>query len=275
MGGVYGLMSIGLTLIWGVMDVINFAHGDMLMLGMYMTFWLVSLYMFDPYVALIIVIPTFFVLGLVIHRSIVEPVLKGGALMSILVTLGLSMIMQNGALLAWSVDFRFHKTWYYEIFFRWGGLSVDGAKLIAYLGSTVISVMLYFFLKKTSIGKAIRAVAQNPEAARAIGINIKRIRTITFGIGSVAAGIAGTFMSVFFYTYPYIGLLWTIFAFVIVCLGGMGNFMGAYMGGLIIGVVEGFSSLLLMSAYRNILVFLIFIIILLVKPSGLFGRALK
>ncbi|MBI3988849.1 MAG: branched-chain amino acid ABC transporter permease [candidate division NC10 bacterium] len=270
-GGIYALISIGLTLIFGVTRIINFAHGELLMLAMYTTFWLFQLFSLDPYVALFFVTPLLFLVGLIIHWMVIQPILGAPPLMQIFATVGLSVALQNGALLLWKADYRTIRTAYSTAVVEVGGLFISVPRLVAFLVAMAMAVALFLFLKKTPLGKAIRATAQDRRAAMLMGVDVRRIYLLSFGIGTACVGVAGALLMPVYYTFPTVGTYFVLTAFVVVVLGGMGDMMGAFLGGLIIGLVEAFSGFLIATALKEAVYFTLFILVLLLKPSGLFG----
>jgi len=274
-GGIYALISIGLCLIFGVLEIVNFAHGEFLMLSMYVTYWLFHFYGLDPYLSLLIVIPLFFFIGLAIQRSIIQPILEAPLLSQIFATVGLSVVLQNVALFFWKADYRTVKTSYSANVVNVGSLMISFPRLIAFCVALAVIVALFIFLKKTYTGKAIRALAQERRASMLMGINIHRMYQIAFGIGIACAGGAGAILIPIYYTFPTVGTLFVLTAFVVVILGGYNSLTGALVGGLIIGVVESFSGFFISPHLKEAIYFAIFILILLFKPTGLFGQREK
>ncbi len=270
-GGVYALISIGLTLIFGVTRIINFAHGELLMVAMYATFWLFQLFALDPYIALAVVTPLLFLVGLIVHRIVIQPILGAPPLMQIFATVGLSVALQNGALLLWKADYRTIRTTYSTAVVEVGGLFISLPRLVAFLIAMALAAALFLFLTKTPLGKAIRATAQDRKAAMLMGVDVHRIYLLSFGIGTACVGVAGALLMPVYYTFPTVGTYFVLTAFVVVVLGGMGNMVGAFLGGLIIGLVEAFSGFLIAPALKEAVYFILFILVLLLKPSGLFG----
>jgi len=272
LGGVYALVSVGLVLIFGVLEIFNFAHGEFLMLGMYAGYWLFYLFGFDPYVSLLIIIPLFFFLGFVVQRIIFQPLLNASPLDQVFATMGLSLIIQNAALYLWKADYRTVRTAYSTTTIKIGQISINFPRLVAFAIALGGIFLLFIFLKKTYIGKAIRALAQQKRAAMLMGVNIYRTYQIAFSIGIVCVGIAGTILVPIYYVFPSIGTLFGLTAFVVVILGGYNSLPGALVGGLIIGLVETFSGFFISPHLKQLIYFAIFILLLLIKPTGLFGR---
>jgi len=272
-GGLYVLISIGLTLIFGVMRVINFAHGDLMMVAMYVTYWLFTLYGIDPYISLVVTIPILFVIGSVIQRFLIDRVLAGPQESQLFLTLGVMLVVQNLALLFWKADYRAINTYYTGAVIRLGGVFISVPKLTSFFVAVVLTALLYIFLTRTRTGKAMRATAQNREVSSLMGVDVRRVYVIAFGIGTACVGAAGTLLSTFYYISPTVGTTFTLMAFLAVVLGGMGSFTGALFGGLIVGLAESLGAVYVATQYRELVTFVLFILILLVKPSGLLGRS--
>ena len=270
-GGIYSLISIGLTLIFGVTRIVNFAHGEFLMLAMYATFFLFQFVGIDPYLSLLIVTPLLFVLGLCSERLVIHPILNAPSFMQIFATVGLSIALQNAALFFWTADYRSVKTTYAGMMVPAGEFLISFARLMAFVAAVVISYGVFLYLKKTYTGKAIRAVAQNRTAATLMGINIRQIYFFTFGLGTALVGIAGALLMPIYYVFPTVGGLFVLTAFVVVVLGGLGNMTGAFIGGLVIGLVESYSGFYGATQLKEAVYFVIFILVLLLKPSGFYG----
>jgi branched-chain amino acid transport system permease protein len=271
-GGIYSLMSVGLTLIFGVMGIVNFAHGELLMLGMYITYWGFTLVGIDPYLSLFICIIFLFVVGFLIQRVLIQPIRGDREMGSLLITLGLSIFLQNLALFLWKADFRSVVTGYSSVTLSVGDIILPLTRLITFFIAVVLTVLLYFFLKKTYTGKAIRATSQDRETAMLMGINISRVDLITFGIGAACVGAAGAITTPTFFVYPAVGQMFGLTCFVAVVLGGLGNFMGAFVAGLIVGIAESIGVVFLSTQAKYLATFIIFITVLLIKPTGIFGR---
>jgi branched-chain amino acid transport system permease protein len=270
-GGVYALLSIGLTMIFGVVRIINFAHGEIMMLAMYLTFWLHTAYGVDPYLSLFAVAPVMFVVGVAIQRVVIQPILEAPPLMKVFATVGLYIALQNLALMLFTADFRTIQTTHASASIRVGAISVSLPRLYAFVFAIVLILGLWAFLKYTLVGRALRAVAENRTVAALMGIRVNQLYLLAFGVGAAITGVAGALLLPFSYVFPTIGSIYTLVAFVIVVLGGMGNMLGAFFGGLFIGLVESFSGTYISPAIKEAAYFLIFILVLLVRPQGLFG----
>ncbi|MFO7264086.1 MAG: branched-chain amino acid ABC transporter permease [Bacillaceae bacterium G1] len=274
-GGIYGLIGIGLTLIFGVMKIINFAQGALMMLGMYVTYYLFIWFGLNPYLSLPFSAIALFLLGALIQRGVLDRVLDAPEHNQLLVTMGLMLIIENAALVLFSPDFRTVKVEQLSGVLTLGNVNFEKTKLIAFLFALLLTVVLYWFLQKTYLGKAIRAVSIDRDGAALSGIQVRRVNMITFGIGAGLAAVAGTLITPFLYITPSVGEVFILKAFVVVVLGGLGNFFGALAGGLIIGVSESLTSVYIPGNYKELATFLIFILVLLFRPTGLFGRKVR
>jgi branched-chain amino acid transport system permease protein len=270
-GFIYSLIAIGLTLIWGVMNIVNFAHGDFLMLGMFTSFWLYTLYGVDPLFSIPVCTALLFILGLLIYRYIVSKVMKGPMLAQLVVTFGISIFLANLAVFLWTPDFRLiekpllHGTW--DI----GDIKLSVPKFVATIGSFIISLFVFLFLKKTKTGKAILATEMDREAALLMGINTEWINSLSFAIGSALVGIAGAFLSTYYYIYPQVGGSFGLIAFCVVALGGFGSIEGAFIAGIIVGLAQTLGGFFIDPAYKYAIVFLIYLITVWIRPQGLLG----
>lgn len=272
LGGIYGLISMGLTLTFGVMKIVNFAHGEFLMLGMYGAFWLYHLLGIQPYLAILIMIPVMFAFGLVIQRGLIQKLIDASGITQIFVTVGLSMALQNGVLYLWSADYRGVKIASATSSITIGNLSFSISRLIVFTATVAVVAFLLFFLKKTSLGKAMRATSQNWRAAWLMGVNVRKIYLIAFAMGSALVGLAGCMIIPIYSVYPSVGINFVLITFVVVVLGGMGNILGAFLAGIIVGLVETVSGFILAPSLGPMVVFILFVLILLFRPSGLFGN---
>lgn len=274
-GAVYALIALGLTLIYGVLHIINFAHGASLMVALYGVYWLKTQLGIDPYLALPIVVPVMFCLGYFLQRFIINRASHGKDENILLVTLGISIVMENLALLFFKSDTRSIDTAYtlttVPISIGIAQAMISLPKLIAFAGALVVSAVLLLIVAKTDLGRAIRAVAKEKHGAKLMGINVEHVYAMSFAIGLACLGAAACFLMPAYYVNPQVGSGFVLVAFTIVVLGGMGSFVGALLGGFIIGIVESLGGLFLGESLGQIGIFLIFILVLLFRPQGLFG----
>jgi branched-chain amino acid transport system permease protein len=264
-------VACGLSLIFGVLRIINFAHGAVMMLGMYASYWLWVWTGLDPYASVLLTAPLFFAVGVGIERLVIEPNRAAAEHNQLLLTLGLALFLENLALVLWQGDFRTLRVPYASASFVIGEALVEVSRLVAAGGAVLIALALFFFLRRTDVGKAIRALSEEREGAMLVGIDVGRIRSVAFGIGSACVAVAGALITPFFYIAPDVGESFNIMAFVVVVLGGMGNFLGALLGGLIVGLAESLGAALLPGSLKQFVVFVIFVLVLLFRPEGLFG----
>ena len=272
-GGVYALIGIGLTIIFGVMRIINFAHGDLLMLGMYGTYFLFTLFNIDPFASIVITIPLMFAYGAFVQKVFINRVLSALPQNQILLTIGLGLIMSNTIMLAFTSDYKILSTSYSSASVKLAGISISTPLVISFLITALITAALYWFLLKTDTGQAIRATAQDREAAQLMGINVKRMSMIAFGLGASLAGTAGALISPTYYIFPQVGSAFTLKAFVITVLGGMGSIIGATLGGVLIGIAESIGGVYFGSGWKEVVVFVLFLLVLLFRPAGLMGKS--
>jgi branched-chain amino acid transport system permease protein len=272
LGGVYALIAVGLTLIFGVMRVVNFAHGEFLMLGMYLAFWAFSLLRLDPYLTLVVSLPLFFGLGLVSYRAIMRPVVHTSHNVQVFTTVGLSIVLQNVALVLWSADARFLRTDYYAVAVRVAGAVFNWAQLVAFAVAVLLTAGLFAFMRWSYTGKVMRATAQDRQAAALMGIDTDRVYAITWAVGIVCVGTAGVLLAPIYPVYPTAGLQFVLIAYVAVVLGGLGDMAGALIAALVVAAVEVIGSYVIGTAWKEVLYLLLFIGILVVRPAGLFGQ---
>ena len=283
LGGLYALIGLGMSLIMGVMKIINLAHGELMMVAMYITFWAFTLLEVDPYLSLLIVLPLMFLLGVGIQKFLLAPVMDANTVLpqnQVLLTVGLGLVLSNLALLLFSANYRSvpvsyaSKTIYWDI--KLGGqtisLSFSFPFLVAFFIAMALGGALFLFLGKTDTGRSIRATAQDKRAAALMGVDTKKITMITFGLGTALVGAAGALLDPVYYLYPQIGGPFTNKAFVITILGGMGNIPGAVLGGLVLGLAESLGSVYVSLGYKEAFGFVIFVVVLIFMPKGLLGK---
>ncbi|UHS58459.1 branched-chain amino acid ABC transporter permease [Agrobacterium vaccinii] len=273
MGAVYALVALGLTLIYGVLHIINFAHGSLLMLALYAVYFLYFYFGVDPYLAIPVVLPAFFALGYVLQRFLIAPMSSGSEQNVLLITLAVSMIIDNLALYFWTSNTRTA-----DIAYAYDTVEVLGAylplgRVIAFGAALAVAPLLWCFMAYTRTGSAIRAVAIEKRGAELVGIDVNHTYAICFGIGTACVALAACLLLPTFYITPQVGYTFVLVAFTTVVLGGMGSLLGALVAGLLLGVIESLCGLFLGESLGQIGIFLAFILILLFKPSGLLGRA--
>jgi len=270
-GAVYALVALGLTLIYGVLHIINFAHGALLMVALYGVFFLNARLGIDPYAALPVVVAAMFVLGYGLQRFVVGRAGHGKDENILLVTLGLAIVLENAALAAFKSDTRTIETAYTFSTVSIAGAMIAVPKVIAFFGALAVAALLLLLISRTDLGRAIRAVAKERQGARIVGIDVEHVFAMSFGIGLACLGAAACFLLPAYYVNPQVGNGFVLIAFTIVVLGGMGSFAGALAGGFIVGVIESLGGLWLGESLGQIGIFLVFIAILLFRPQGLFG----
>jgi branched-chain amino acid transport system permease protein len=271
MGGIYALISMGLTLIFGVTRIVNFAHGEYVMLSMFGTFVLFQRFGLDPYVAVIPIAAVAFLAGAATQRLIIQPLLNASHASQVFVTMGLSITLMNLALMIWGADFQSVRTPYETVVLPLGPWSVGVPRLVTFLVAVVMMAGLLLFLRKTYLGKAITAVSQDRMAALLMGIDVNQVYVVAFGIGIACVGVAGAVLVPIYSIFPTVGQYFGMAAYVVVVLGGFGSMVGAMVGGLIIGVVEALSGYYISPGLKEAVYLLIFIAVLVIRPSGLFG----
>ncbi len=270
-GAVYALVALGLTLIYGVLHIINFAHGAALMVALYFVYVLKEKFGIDPYAALVLVVPAMFVLGYALQRLIINRASHGKDENILLATLGIAIVLENLALLVFQSDTRNIETAYTLATANVLGATIAQTKLIAFAGALGVAAALLLFMQKSRLGRAIRAVAKEKHGAKLMGIDVEHVYAMSFGIGLACLGAAACFLLPTYYVNPQAGSGFVLVSFTIVVLGGMGSFAGALLGGLLMGVVESLCGLYLGESLGQLGIFLIFIVVLLFKPEGFFG----
>lgn len=270
-GGIYGLVAIGLNLIFGVIRIVNFAHGEFVMLAMYGAYLAYATLGLDPYVAVLVVVPTMFVFGAIVHRLVLQP-LYAESSMQIFATFGLLIMFQNIVLAITRGEGLSVPSQVAGMTIALGDIRVTASRLVIFVALTLAAIALHLFLQRTMIGKSIRAVTQDRQAARLMGINVERTFIITFGIGSALAGLAGVLLAPIYTLSPGIGGNFVLAAFAVVVLGGLGSVAGAYFGGMIVGLVEAFAGFYVDPELKQAIWFLIFLGVLVIRPTGLFGQ---
>jgi branched-chain amino acid transport system permease protein len=271
-GGLYALMAMGMSLIWGVMDIINIAHGSFIMLGAFTTYWLFSLLGMDPFLSLFFSIAILFFLGYGVQKFIINYVIRASAFITLILAFGIEIFINNLALVTWTADVRKVEVPYGAANFSIGHwVTIPTIRLVAFLMVIVISFILFFILNRTNLGRSIRATSQDLDAARLTGVDVARTYSITFGMGVAAAAAAGTLWSILFPISPIMGGELTLKSFVVVIIGGLGSMLGPIIGGLALGVTEAFGSTWFGSTYENLIGFSILVLVLILRPKGILG----
>ncbi len=271
-GSVYALIAVGLTLVFGVMDIVNFAHAEFLMVGMFGGYVASSRFGIDPLLAAPLVGLVVFVIGAVLERLLIEPIIKAPPIAQVMLTVGLGLVMANGAAALMGNDFRSVKTSYQTSFVSIGGLAFSKTYLYAAAYALVVSGLLALFLNRTGFGKAMRATAQNRDAAVLLGINPKVMYMVAFGIGVGLAALAGSAIVPYTLVYPFVGQQYVLIMFTVVVLGGLGSVRGAILAGLAVGVIQSFTTSVLSSELQNLVVFIVFLAVLVLIPGGVLKR---
>jgi branched-chain amino acid transport system permease protein len=272
LAGVYALIAVGLTLIFGVMRVVNFAHGEFLMLGMYLGFGAFAWLRFDPYLTLVVSLPLCFAVGWASYRIVMGPVVHASHNVQVFTTVGLSIALQNLALVLFTADARFLRTDYYAVVVRIGGAAFNVAQIVAFAVAIGLTAGLFAFMRWSYTGKIMRATSQDRHASALMGIDTDQVYAITWAVGIACVGAAGVLLAPIYPVYPTAGLQFVLIAYVAVVLGGLGDMLGALIAALVVAVVEVFGSYVIGTAWKEILYLLLFIAILIVRPAGLFGQ---
>lgn len=272
MGGVYSLIALGLSLIFGVMKVINFAHGEMMVWGMYVAYSILLWTGIDPFISFIASAGVLFVFGYVLQRLVVNRIIEFPEAMQVIPLIGAALIFENGARLIWGPDYRSPASRFALSSIWIGEIMIDVPRLLAFLIALLIAALVFLFLKYSDTGKTIRSSADNRLGALLVGADVNRVYAVCFGIGMACVGAAGALLIPLMPISPHIGASFTMISFIIVILGGMGSLVGAVVGGLIVGVAESVATIFLPSSLKQIVSFSLMVLILLFKPKGLFGR---
>lgn len=282
LGGLYALIGIGMTLIMGVMKIINLAHGELMMVAMYAAFWLFTLYGVDPYLSVLITAPLLFVIGIALQKTLISPVLKVDSILpenQVILTVGIGMVLQNLATLLFTGDYRSapvsyaSSTFYLSDLWRASPieLSLSVPSLVSFSFALLITLILWWFLQKTDTGKAIRATSQDKDAATLMGINVEKMTLVTFGLGAALVGAAGSLFLPMYYLFPALGGRFTLIGFVITILGGLGSTYGAIVGGIILGIFESMTAAYVGMGWAPVGRFTVFVACLIFLPAGVAG----
>ena len=273
MGGFYSLMGMGQNIIFGVMKIVNFCHGEMLMVGMYLTFILYTFFGIDPYLAVPMVAAVMFVLGAGIQHTLITPSLGTKSFTNLLfLTVGLGLLLSNGALVIFGSEYRSIRTAYSQTYNPMGPVTISLPRMISFGVLIVVTIALFAFLKYTTVGKQIRAVSQNPVGAEVVGIDVKKIYLLTYGLGVALAGTAGALLTQFYTIFPTAGASFGFRALIVVVVGGLGSIPGAFLAGIFLGLLETMSALFISPSYSDLIVFMTFIVILVVRQTVIARR---
>jgi len=272
LGGIYALIAVGLTLIFGVMRVVNFAHGEFLMLGMYLAFWAFALLGLDPYLTLVASLPVWLAVGWASYRVVMGPIVHASHNVQVFTTVGLSIVLQNLALVLWTADARFVRTDYYAVVVRIASAAFNVAQIVAFVIAVGLTAGLFAFMRWSYTGKVMRATAQDRHASALMGIDTDRVYAVTWAVGIGCVGMAGVLLAPIYPVYPTAGLQFVLIAYVAVVLGGLGDMAGALIAALVVAAVEVAGSYVIGTAWKEVLYLLLFIAILIVRPAGLFGQ---
>ena len=273
MGGFYSLMGMGQNIIFGVMKIVNFCHGEMLMVGMYLTFILYTFFGIDPYLAVPLVAAAMFFLGAGIQHTLITPSLGTKSFTNLLfLTVGLGLLLSNGALVIFGSEYRSIRTAYSQTYIPLGPVTISLPRMISFGVLIVVTIALFAFLKYTTVGKQIRAVSQNPVGAEVVGIDVKKIYLLTYGLGVALAGTAGALLTQFYTIFPTAGASFGFRALIVVVVGGLGSIPGAFLAGIFLGLLETMSALFISPSYSDLIVFMTFIVILVVRQTVIARR---
>jgi branched-chain amino acid transport system permease protein len=272
MGLVYALIAAGLSLIFGLMEIVNFAHGEFLMLAMFSTYWAWALWRLDPIVSLPLTAAALFLLGVATYFGLIRWIIGAPMLAQIFATFGLAIFLRSAAQALWGVDFQLVKDPLIQGRISLGGLFIGLPQLAASVGALLAFVVLHWFISRTETGLALQATAQDRQAASLMGINTQRMFALGWGIGAACVGVAGALLTIFFYVFPDVGSSFALLAYVTVALGGFGNVPGTLVAGVVVGLIETLSGLLIAPALKYVAVFLVYLLVVLWRPQGLFGR---
>jgi branched-chain amino acid transport system permease protein len=272
LAGLLFLVSAGLSLVFGILRVVNFAHGEFLMVAMFTTFWAWALWKLDPLVSLPLTVALLFLFGLVVYHGLIRWILGAPMLAQIFATFGLAIFLRAAAQALWGADFRLVKNPLMDGRLAVGGLFIGLPQLAASLGALAAFGFLYWFITRTETGLALQATAQDRQAASLMGIDTQRMFALGWGIGAACVGAAGALLAMFFYIFPDVGATFALLAYVTVALGGFGNVPATLAAGVVVGVVEVLAGLLIAPAFKYAVVFALYLVVVLWRPQGLFGR---
>lgn len=272
LGGIYALAGVGFALVWGVMNIINIAHGAFVMLGAYIAYWMFVLTGLDPFLAVPLSMASLFLFGYLAQRHVINYVIRAPVFMTLILTLGINMIIVNLARLAFTADVRAVRTDYVGTSIAIGDVRLPLVRVAVFVVAVAIATALSMFLRRARLGQAIRAARMDSDAALLCGVDIGRVYAVTFGISAALAGAAGTLVSTVMAITPEMGLPFLAKAFAVTVLGGMGSVLGAIGGGIALGLIESTAASTLGGGYRDMAGYLVLILVLVIKPTGMFGK---
>jgi branched-chain amino acid transport system permease protein len=272
-GLIYALVAIGLTMIFGVMDIVNFAHGEFLMLGMYASFWLFALFALDPMLTLPLTVLMLFAFGVLLYKFVIRRIIDAPMLSQIFTTFGLMILLRGAAQFFWKPDFRSIENSWVSGSVKLAGIQLGKPQLAAGIGAIAVTWLVHAFLTRTKLGAALEATAADKEAAQLMGIDSNRMFALAWGIGAACAGAAGVLLATFFPIFPEVGANFILLAFVVVNLGGFGSVTGAFWAGILVGVIEVMGGLLLGPQFKLAVVLVLFLAVLMFRPQGLMGKS--
>ena len=274
LGGIYAAYSAGFSLIFGVMGVVNIFHGEMVMLGAFITYWIFTLLQIDPFLTIPLSLIGMFIFGYGVQRLVINRVVEAPPMISYILTFGIHLIIAYTALWMWTADFRTVTTSYSGFNADIGGIIIPYARVATFGMALIVVIGLYLLLYKSEVGRAIQATAQDKEVARLMGVKVHRIYAVTFGIGAAITGVSGSLIATYFIIFPQMGLPYTIIAFCVVVLGGMGYIPGALWGGLILGIVQSLTATYLNAGLSGAFSFILLFIMLIIRPAGIAGKGI-
>ncbi|HEY7676942.1 MAG TPA: branched-chain amino acid ABC transporter permease [Candidatus Methylomirabilis sp.] len=273
LGGIYACVALGFSLVWGVMNIINVAHGAFLMLGAYVTYWAFTAWRLDPILSIPLSVAALFAFGYAVQWGIINRIVRAPLFMTLVLTFGLDMLIVNLALLAWEANYRTVAPWYAPLSLAAGGVIIPVSRLAIFVVSLVITAALYLFLSRTRMGRAIQATRMDLDGAQLVGVSIGRIYAWTFGISAAMAGAAGSLLAVVTPVSPIMGASFLGKAFLVCVLGGLGNMAGALLGGVILGLFETGAAVAFGPGYQDAASLVLLLLVLVIRPAGLLGRA--
>jgi branched-chain amino acid transport system permease protein len=271
-GALYSCMALGFSIIWGVMNLINLAHGTMIMVGAYVSFLLLTTLGLDPFLSIPIAAATLFIMGYLLQRYVINLVLRGSVFLTLILTFGVDILLVNGLLALFTADTRSVTPWYSGLGLVGTSIVVPYIRIGVFVVAVVLTFLLHIFLTRTKLGNSIRATSFDRDAAALVGVDIQRVFSVTFGIGAAMAGATGPLVAMTYSFSPVLGATLTMKAFVIVVLGGLGSVPGAIVGGLLMGVAEHAATLFVGPGYQEGIGFIVLLVVLVLRPAGLLGK---